>query len=413
MCELDTVRKPHSITAERLSNPSKRATTATASSFLANQSDAFADVSLWICAGCAPIITGLEAQVVCEVVGGTALGGNLIEVVGEDSHGSNSIDMKLAFEYADYILYLFAIYSFLIAIYQRLQESVLNTTQFCIAFVVLGVAFTYTLARNYMVMRQIDDHMHGDKFYFLNIFAVSGNVYPFFERIVRLLIILVVILSPKQGYFKQFSTMIDNISIFIQSLLVRNIGPYVGMPAVPDYYKSESLLVLSYYGSIVSLLFLIFLCWDLVSVAAMSNLTRKGVISAEAMSHGNEAGIVNSRYLRSYLIYLNACKAGDNDKQYEIKSCIKTAKRFIFGHRFRGLKPALTYISSPKCWERIFGMVFGLVLIALGAFEFSLASVVLTLISLFCYALFVSYNERPILCLIDFLKLAFTYPFKR
>ncbi len=294
-----------------------------------------------------------------------------------------------AFDWADYILYLLAILGFVVPFFsiintgkfpemfyfqggivtlpslhegdlQLAQQAQYNFT----AYVILVFLF-YVYVRNYIVMHRIDRRSEGR--YHLLYFVSYNNVGWFHaERFIRALIVLWVITSTI-GVI----SFVTNFIFWLLNMAVSETESYTHFLELTPLQ-----LFFSYYGIVITVLFILFFIWDLLNIFSISRQIKAGKFVGKTLgpangfnnivaAHGYDFAVPSDMQqvipVYSLIAYIQPVKkeigtigaAAAHRRQTRIQEQVRTGKI-----------ARIYFFQSGKFRERMGGFLIGLLLLS-------------------------------------------------
>lgn len=339
-----------------------------------------------------------------------------------------------AFEFLELLIYGYAVIRFFLDVLGAFADFLLSSSNhpdtehalMAADVALLGFIFIAVVARNYIVMQSIDhkDYTEGESYIFLD------RNEPWFrraEKSLRFLIVFVVIVTPRHSsdfirYFTQppvnavrfalesgvslWMRLMDSVARDALHLLAKitgdgrfdAVGAWVtarSTTAAPSGYHDT----LGYYGGLLFILFLLFVLWDLVNVAAL----RRRMRSSPPLDLNIEGEDPKDSDYLSTMMYLNVYRLIDEDHggspRFGFRG-LKTKKHFDKFHRRDAV---YMYWRSPKLRERLFLLLCSLCVIGCSLTNANVTSFVFMLVAICFYFYFA---RRNLGYLHDFLELA-------
>jgi hypothetical protein len=306
-----------------------------------------------------------------------------------------------AFELTDYLFYSYAVAAFCSAtVFSAPPEYGWDTW---LTYWSIGATFLFILLRNYVVMRGIDrsDHNSDERYAFLRGVGFWGGA---FERVLRLVIIFSVIVTPR-GLFGFASLPLEQLSASLarSALSIKEIKSEAIRPGGSLIHSG-----LYYYAVVLFILFAMFFLWDIIITFSVRSRIRKGTIKTDI--DFAQAQIPDETY-RSTLRYYNICvprkESRTDSSQVDFRSVevfkATNRERLLLGKAFR------LYFSSSKFAERLFGAMLSLFIIIAAASDFSTTSMIVLGVLMSIYFISVSRNEHYLPSVVSFLFIWITY----
>lgn len=194
------------------------------------------------------------------------------------------------------------------------------------------------LARNYMVMHSIDnrDRHPAPELRFLD---HNLGLEDFAERVLRALIVIVVVISPKRLLFGLPEAVVGAVDRLYGAGLARISMTEAMTPRI----HSEAFTALSYYGAVLLILFVLFILWDVSGMWAVGRGVRRDLTAAPTIEAESLPAVVSA------IDYMNSARSGDLDS-WSLR-------------RVRAGNVLAIYIWSAKARERYAGLFCSILMI--------------------------------------------------
>lgn len=257
-----------------------------------------------------------------------------------------------AFSLVEWLLYVYAASSLIGELGAALSNGAVPL-QNKLAIGLMIVFAILVLMRNYMVMHAIDnrDRHPAPELAFLDFNVGWEDVL---ERILRAAIVIVVVMSPKGLLLFAPDVVTQVVDGAYARMLegLRRWGYETGQGLVDQSYAG-----VSYYGSVLFVLFLLFVLWDLVGMWAVG----RGVRRAGASLGGTKPDPAFDPAVQSAIDYMNSPRLGE-PRPWALE-------------RIRAGNLMLPYMASAKARERAAGLVFAALMIISGASGLSVLAI--------------------------------------
>ena len=285
-----------------------------------------------------------------------------------------------AFDWIDYLLYVFATAGFVFPTVEVLTKGIstysnpayklsinpsysgsIDEAELRLAGMFFIVFVVLVYVRNYIVMHRIDNRREANILVYDFVSYNSGLTYHL-ERLVRALIVLWVLTSTVGVFPPLTNIVIGGIKTAVVSTLSQS--------AFEDITPTQAML--TYYGVVIVILFLLFLIWDLINVFSLGSLIKSGVFHSRYPGNNIECcklldtrkaavpdAYRNIRAVYSIVAYMRplgyAKTLMDGSR---VPTYLTSRKRVAEGRLL------LTYLFSLKFLERVLGLAIGVTILS-------------------------------------------------
>ncbi len=332
-----------------------------------------------------------------------------------------------AFEIVELYIYGYALYNLVAGIWTQYHKYTRDFSS-ALTYFVIASMFVLVIIQNYLFLKVADDKFIGRQrgFKFLD---KNKGASRSFERILRLLTIVFVILAPKYPIENGATSLVEPVINMGSSLLIEiisacrrivdNIFIWTAGYRIFDINpltEQEFSPLIRYYSGAIFIVVLLNLSWDLVNISAVQR--RKGDQGTEYLKYKNRSPY--SSDLFSLLCYLHIArpvfKNGKDTIEFTdyISRDYRDSGEFIEQRVKSGKLWTIYVLNSPIFRCRLIGIVFSILISAGSSYIFNPTIFVLCIG--FCvafYAFYLSKIDRVFYQLISPLTTIYNYLFSR